>query len=92
MNTYRTDAEIARSANKLPITEIAAKLGIPEQSIIPYGHDKAKVEQDFIRSLYDRPDGKLILVTAMLNLGIDSLSRLIRSRLRLSTRVQACDG
>jgi formate--tetrahydrofolate ligase len=65
MNTYRTDAEIARSANKLPITEIAAKLGIPEQSIIPYGHDKAKIGYDFLQTLQDRPDGKLILVTAI---------------------------
>jgi formate--tetrahydrofolate ligase len=65
MSTYRTDAEIARCANKLPITEIAAKLGIPEQSIIPYGHDKAKIGYDFLQTLQDRPDGKLILVTAI---------------------------
>ncbi len=61
----KTDIEIAREAKKQPITEIGAKLGIPVGSLLPYGHDKAKVGQDFIRSLGDRPDGKLILVTAI---------------------------
>ena len=64
MKTYKTDAEIARSANKLPIAEVAAKLGIPERDIIPYGHDKAKIGYDFLQTLQDKPDGKLILVTA----------------------------
>ncbi|WP_096784719.1 formate--tetrahydrofolate ligase [Rhodobacter sp. CZR27] len=60
-----TDIEIARSACKKPIQEIGARLGIPAGDLIPYGHDKAKVSQGFIRSLKDRPDGRLILVTAI---------------------------
>ena len=63
--SVRTDLEIARAARKLPIQEIGARLGIPPAALLPYGHDKAKVDQDFIRSLSDRPDGKLILVTAI---------------------------
>ena len=63
--TYKTDIEIAREANKKPIQEIGAKLGIPSEHLLPYGHDKAKVGQDFINSLEDRPDGKLILFTAI---------------------------
>ena len=60
-----TDIEIARAARKLPIREVGAKLGIPEDALLPYGHDKAKVGQAFIDGLADRPDGKLILVTAI---------------------------
>jgi formate--tetrahydrofolate ligase len=62
---FKTDIEIARAANKKPIQEIGAKLGIPSEALLPYGHDKAKVGQDFIEDLQDRPDGKLILVTAI---------------------------
>ncbi|WP_149141058.1 formate--tetrahydrofolate ligase [Gemmobacter caeruleus] len=62
---FRTDIEIAREAQKKPIQEIGARLGIPAEHLLPYGHDKAKVGQDFIKSLADRPDGKLILVTAI---------------------------
>ena len=62
---FKTDIEIAREANKKNIMEIGAKLGIPSESLLPYGHDKAKVGQDFIKGLADRPDGKLILVTAI---------------------------
>jgi formate--tetrahydrofolate ligase len=61
----QTDIEIARAARKKPILEIGAKLGIPAEHLLPYGHDKAKVGQDFIRSLAGRPDGKLVLVTAI---------------------------
>ena len=61
----KTDIEIAREATKKPIMEIGAKLGIPAEHLLPYGHDKAKVGQEFIKSLADRPDGKLILVTAI---------------------------
>ena len=60
-----TDIDIARAAKKYPITEIGAKLGIPASSLIPFGHDKAKVEPAFLRSLSNRKDGKLILVTAI---------------------------
>jgi formate--tetrahydrofolate ligase len=62
---FKTDIEIAREAKKQPIMEIGAKLGIPSEHLLPYGHDKAKVSQEFIRSLAGRPDGKLILVTAI---------------------------
>ncbi|MFN3578042.1 MAG: formate--tetrahydrofolate ligase [Tabrizicola sp.] len=62
---FKTDIEIAREAKKKPIMEIGAKLGIPAEHLLPYGHDKAKVSQEFIKSLADRPDGKLILVTAI---------------------------
>jgi formate--tetrahydrofolate ligase len=61
----KTDIEIAREAKKKPIMEIGAKLGIPSEHLLPYGHDKAKVGQEFIKSLSGRPDGKLILVTAI---------------------------
>ncbi len=63
--SFKTDIEIAREANKKPIQEIGAKLGIPTDHLLPYGHDKAKVSQEFINSLKDREDGKLILVTAI---------------------------
>jgi formate--tetrahydrofolate ligase len=62
---FKTDIEIARAAQKKPIQEIGAKLGIPSEALLPYGHDKAKVGQDFIEGLKDRPNGKLILVTAI---------------------------
>ncbi|MDR0810643.1 MAG: formate--tetrahydrofolate ligase [Gemmobacter sp.] len=62
---FKTDIEIAREAKKKPIQEIGTKLGIPTEHLLPYGHDKAKVSQEFIRSLAGRPDGKLILVTAI---------------------------
>ncbi len=62
---YKSDIEIAREADKRPIQEIGAKLGISSEDLLPYGHDKAKVSQSFINSVQDRPDGKLILVTAI---------------------------
>ena len=61
----KTDIEIAREAKKKPIMEIGAKLGIPAEDLLPYGHDKAKVGQSFLKSLESRQDGKLILVTAI---------------------------
>ncbi|MCP5151574.1 MAG: formate--tetrahydrofolate ligase [Ectothiorhodospiraceae bacterium] len=48
-----------------PIGEIGAKLGIPGDALLPYGHTKAKIGFDFLDSLADRPDGKLVLVTAI---------------------------
>ncbi|MCW1934662.1 formate--tetrahydrofolate ligase [Pararhodobacter zhoushanensis] len=63
--TFKTDIEIARAAHKKPILEIGEALGIPAADLLPYGHDKAKVSQSFINGLADRPDGKLILVTAI---------------------------
>ncbi|MCF6306059.1 MAG: formate--tetrahydrofolate ligase [Rhodobacteraceae bacterium] len=62
---YKTDIEIARAANKKPIQEIGAKLGIPSDDLLPFGHDKAKLSASFIKAQADRPDGKLILVTAI---------------------------
>ncbi|HYD36466.1 MAG TPA: formate--tetrahydrofolate ligase, partial [Allosphingosinicella sp.] len=61
----KSDIEIARAAKKQPIWEIGAKLGIPNEHLEPYGNDKAKISAEFIRSLADRPDGKLVLVTAI---------------------------
>ena len=60
----RSDIEIAQGATMKPISEIAAKLGIPDASVEPYGHYKAKISLDYVDSLKDKPDGKLILVTA----------------------------
>jgi formate--tetrahydrofolate ligase len=62
---YKTDIQIAREAQKRPIQEIGAKLGIGSDDLLPYGHDKAKVSQAFINSVQGNEDGKLILVTAI---------------------------
>ncbi len=62
---YKTDIQIAREANKKPIQEIGAKLGIPTEDLLPFGHDKAKVSAEFIKAQADKEDGKLILVTAI---------------------------
>ena len=61
----KSDIEIAQAAKILPISEVAAKLGIPSESLIPYGHDKAKIDADFIKSIGDKKNGRLILVTAV---------------------------
>jgi formate--tetrahydrofolate ligase len=61
----KSDIEIARAATKRPIQDIGAKLGIHSDDLVPYGHDKAKVSQRLIDAVQDRPDGKLILVTAI---------------------------
>jgi formate--tetrahydrofolate ligase len=58
---YKTDIEIAREANKKPIQEIGAKLGIPNADLLPFGHDKAKVSAEFIKAQRGKKDGKLIL-------------------------------
>ncbi|MEN8742914.1 MAG: formate--tetrahydrofolate ligase, partial [Phaeobacter gallaeciensis] len=63
--SYKSDIEIAREAKKLPIQDIGSKLGMSHDDLLPYGHDKAKVSQSFINSVQDKPDGKLILVTAI---------------------------
>ena len=63
--SYKSDIEIAREANKKQIQEVGAKIGIPEADLLPFGHDKAKVSADFIKAQADKPDGKLILVTAI---------------------------
>ena len=58
-----SDIEIAQAAQMKPITEVAARLGLNEEDLIPYGRYKAKINHKLIHS--DRPDGKLILVTAI---------------------------
>ncbi len=60
-----SDIEIARAARLRPIGEIAAKIGIPEEALYPFGRHIAKLEPAFLSGLADRPDGKLILVTAI---------------------------
>jgi formate--tetrahydrofolate ligase len=59
------DITIARAATLAPILDIAAKAGIPQEALVPYGWTKAKVSLPFIDTLKDKPDGKLILVTAI---------------------------
>ena len=62
----KSDIEIAQAAEMRPIVEIAEdKLGIEATHLEPYGHYKAKVSLDYVKSLDDKPDGKLILVTAI---------------------------
>jgi formate--tetrahydrofolate ligase len=62
----KSDIEIAQAAKKRPIMDIAReKLGIAPENLEPYGHYKAKVSMDYISSLKDKPNGKLILVTAI---------------------------
>lgn len=65
MSAPKSDIEIARAATKQPIQEIGEKLGIPTEHLLPYGHDKAKVSAEFIKSVKGKKDGKLILVTAI---------------------------
>ncbi|MGA2566672.1 MAG: formate--tetrahydrofolate ligase [Pseudolabrys sp.] len=62
----KSDIEISQSAAKRPIMAIAKeKLGIAAENLEPYGHYKAKVSMDYVKSLQSRPNGKLILVTAI---------------------------
>src|ERR1051325_8808539 len=62
----KSDIEISQSAKKRPIIDIAReKLGIAPENLEPYGHYKAKVSMDFVKSLQSRPNGKLILVSAI---------------------------
>lgn len=63
--TYKTDIEIAQENKPRKVTEIAAELGIDEKYIEQYGSYKAKIDYNFLRDNADRPDGKLILVTAI---------------------------
>ena len=60
-----TDIEIAQQCKMKPITEIAAQLGIAPEELEPYGHYKAKLSDDLAKRLENKPDGKLILVTAI---------------------------
>lgn len=60
-----TDIEIAQNAKMMKITEVAKNLGISEEDIEPYGHYKAKLSENLFKKTADKPDGKLILVTAI---------------------------
>ena len=60
-----SDIEIAQKTKMLRIGEVAGKLGIAEEHLEPYGHYKAKVSMDYIDTLKDKPNGKLVLVTAI---------------------------
>ena len=60
----KSDIEIARSVKLAPVTEIGAKLDIPREALIPYGWEIGKVSPDYLAGLGDRPEGKLVLVTA----------------------------
>jgi len=61
----KSDLEIAREVNLQPIAAVAARLGVPEAALHPYGRFIAKLDFDFIDGLRERPDGRLILVTAI---------------------------
>ena len=61
----KSDIEIAQAAKLEKISDIAAKLDIPEDSLEPFGHYKAKISLDYLNSIDSNPDGKLILVTAI---------------------------
>ena len=62
----KSDIEISQAAKMTPIMDVASKkLGISAQNLEPYGHYKAKVSMDYIKSLKDKPNGKLILVSAI---------------------------
>ena len=60
-----TDIEIAQSAKLEPISKIAEKIGLLEEEYEPYGKYKAKITDEFLTRMADKPDGKLILVTAI---------------------------
>src|SRR3974390_2909331 len=60
-----SDIEIARAARLKPIAEIAAKIGVPQSALHAYGASIAKLEPEFLSTLASRPDGKLVLVTAI---------------------------
>jgi formate--tetrahydrofolate ligase len=65
MADVKSDIEIARGAKKKNIMEIGAKLNIPSEHLLPYGHDKAKISAEFIAEQRSKKNGKLILVTAI---------------------------
>ncbi|MBN9353878.1 MAG: formate--tetrahydrofolate ligase, partial [Hyphomicrobium denitrificans] len=61
----KSDIEVAREAKTKPIVDVAAKVGIPGDALIPYGWTKAKVSSDFINKVQGNKNGRLILVTAI---------------------------
>ena len=60
-----SDIEIAQKAKMHKVVDVASTLGIPEDSIEPYGHYKGKIALSYLETLKKKPDGKLILVTAI---------------------------
>ena len=62
---FPTDLEIARKATLKPMREIAARMGIPENLLEPYGHDGAKIKLDAIEELKDKPRAKYVVVSAI---------------------------
>ena len=65
MSSLLSDLEIANQANKKHINDIAKQIDVPEEALIVYGNDKAKINYDFLDICKDKKDGKLILVTAI---------------------------
>ena len=65
MATIKSDIEIAQETTMAPITEIAEKAGIPDEYLEQYGKYKAKIDYQLLRDNEDKPDGKLIMVTAI---------------------------
>ena len=65
MTSVPSDLEIAQNAKKLNIADVGSKLSIPSERLIPYGNDKAKISYEFFDDIAAKPDGKLILVTAI---------------------------
>ncbi|CFX29755.1 Formate--tetrahydrofolate ligase [Candidatus Filomicrobium marinum] len=63
--TVKSDIEIAREAKMKPISQVGEKIAVPGDALLNYGPYKAKISAEFINSVKDRPDGKLILVTAI---------------------------
>ena len=63
--SVKSDIEIAREAKTKPIADVAAKIGVPPEALIPYGWTKAKISFDYINKVQGNKDGKLILVTAI---------------------------
>ena len=63
--SYKSDIEIAQEATIAPVMEVVDKLGIPHKYVEQYGHYKAKIDYNYLEEVKDRPDGKLILVTAI---------------------------
>ncbi|RUO98678.1 formate--tetrahydrofolate ligase [Hyphomicrobium sp.] len=63
--TVKSDIEIAREAKLKPIADVAAKIGVPAEALVPYGWTKAKVSAEYIKGIEGNKDGKLILVTAI---------------------------
>ena len=65
MSSFLSDLDIANQANKKHIYDIANQIDVPEEALIVYGNDKAKINYDFLDKCEDKKDGKLILVTAI---------------------------